>query len=130
MGSPKNRVCQGARNQYGCRVLQRLFEHCTPDQLYPIVEVLVANVQAFSKHVFANYVMQHFFEFGELSYHKSVVEILASCPGTFGTDTHAAAVVEAACVHCTAENQLLLARALVADEGLLLQMARHRKGSR
>lgn len=93
------------------------------------MEVLLANVHTFSKHVFANYVMQHFFEFYEPSYHKSAVEILASCPGTFGADTYAASVVAAACVHSTEENQLLLARALVANEGLLLRMARQRKGS-
>lgn len=122
-----NRVYLAARHKYGCRVLQRLFEHCMPDQLRTMAEVIVANVMDFSPHVYANYVMQHFCEFSEPLYQQMVVKALAPNVRALGEHPFAAAVLAAA-LECCPESRLL-ARALVAEEGLLPRMARSRKGS-
>jgi len=126
--APKNRVYQAARHKYGCRVLQRLFEHCRPDQMHPIVEVLLANARELSRDPFANFVVQHLFEFSPFSYHRVAIETLASNLQTFGRNHHVSAVLTAALIHSSEENQVFLARALIANRVLLL-LAGTRKGS-
>lgn len=110
-------------------MLQRLLEYCTPNQLQPIVEVLLEHAQELCRDAFANYVMQHLFEFGVPSCHKVSVEILALNLRTFGTNPYAAAVIAAALVHSSEENRVFLARALIAEEGLVARLALTRKGS-
>jgi pumilio RNA-binding family len=127
---PKNRVVQAARHKYGCRVLQRLFEHCRPDQMAPIMEVLVANVKDLSKDAFGNYVIQHLIEHGAPSYQRAIMESLASNVRRLGTNPNGAAVITKALTCCELEeDQVLLAKAIVAEDGLLTWMARTRHGS-
>jgi pumilio RNA-binding family len=128
--SPKNRVFQAARHKYGCRVLQRLFEHCRPDQMAPIVEVLVANVKDLSKDAFGNYVIRHLIEYGAPSYQGTIMESLASNVRRLETNPNAAAVITTA-LSCfeEEEHQILLAKAIVAEKGLLKCMALTRHGS-
>jgi hypothetical protein len=128
--SPKNRVFQAARHKYGCRVLQRLFEHCRPDQMAPIVEVLVANLEFLAKDAFGNYVIQHLIEYGAPSYQNAIMESLASNVRRLGTSPYAAAVITTALRYFQQEeDQVLLAKAIVAEEGLLAWMAQTRQGS-
>lgn len=44
---------------YGCRVIQRILEHCTPDQTTSILEELHANAEQLVQDQYGNYVIQH-----------------------------------------------------------------------
>merc|ERR1712139_585287 len=46
---------KAARHRYGCRVLQRLLEHCGAEQLQPLVEDLLLDASALCRHVYGHY---------------------------------------------------------------------------
>lgn len=60
-------VVRAARHRYGFRVLQRLLEHCSPDQKETITQDLLANAVPLCQHAFGNFVLQTFVEHGTMS---------------------------------------------------------------
>lgn len=44
---------------YGCRVIQRILEHCTPEQTAPILEELHQHTDQLIQDQYGNYVIQH-----------------------------------------------------------------------
>ena len=49
---------------YGCRVIQRILEHCLPDQTTPILEELHDHTERLVQDQYGNYVIQHVLEHG------------------------------------------------------------------
>jgi len=122
-------VGRAARHAYGCRILQRLLEHCRADQLEGMVEGLLADAAALSKHVYGNFVIQHLMEYGlSVQRHGLICELVKSTQ-ELGRDIHSGAVVAKAMSYSCPEDQLLLARALIREEGAIAAMARTRHGS-
>ena len=50
---------------YGCRVIQRILEHCKPEQTAPILEELHQNTDQLLQDQYGNYVIQHVLEHGK-----------------------------------------------------------------
>lgn len=44
---------------YGCRVIQRILEHCTPEQTSPVLNELHHNTETLIQDQYGNYVIQH-----------------------------------------------------------------------
>lgn len=44
---------------YGCRVIQRILEHCSGDQTAPILAELYVNLEKLVQDQYGNYVIQH-----------------------------------------------------------------------
>ena len=61
---------------YGCRVIQRILEHCKPEQTAPILEELHQNTDQLLQDQYGNYVIQHVLEHGKQA--SSEVQLLAS----------------------------------------------------
>lgn len=57
-------VCEAARHQYGCRMLERLLEHWGEHEVNWIVNEVLPNAEELCRHRFGNFVMQHMFEHG------------------------------------------------------------------
>ena len=53
------RVVEMARHAYGCRVIQRILEHCLPEQKAPILQEILDNAEDLSVDQYGNYVVQH-----------------------------------------------------------------------
>lgn len=49
---------------YGCRIIQRILEHCTPEQTTPILEELHQQTERLLMDQYGNYVIQHVLEHG------------------------------------------------------------------
>lgn len=49
---------------YGCRVIQRVLEHCTEEQKSPILAKLHENIKTLVVDQYGNYVVQHVIEHG------------------------------------------------------------------
>ena len=49
---------------YGCRVIQRILEHCTSEQTTPILEELHSHTERLVQDQYGNYVIQHVLEHG------------------------------------------------------------------
>ena len=47
---------------YGCRVIQRILEHCNPEQTGPILEELHSNTEQLLQAQYGIYVIQHVLE--------------------------------------------------------------------
>ncbi len=50
---------------YGCRVIQRILEHCTEEQTTPILEELHRSADLLLQDQYGNYVIQHILEKGK-----------------------------------------------------------------
>ena len=49
---------------YGCRVIQRILEHCAAEQTKPVLEELHTNIEALFMDQYGNYVVQHVLDRG------------------------------------------------------------------
>jgi hypothetical protein len=122
------RVGQAARHKYGCRVLQRILEHCRANQVKPIIDELLADAMMLSKHPYASYVMQHIFEQGTDEHQNRLMEVLVANAVTLAADGWACGVVEKALSYGDLEGCLKLASNILQDHGLIVRMARGRRG--
>lgn len=85
----KGGAVQIAKNQCGCRIIQRLLEHCSPEQMREIIEELVSHTETLSTNQFGNFVVSHIFQFCDVNIAQRVVEKLLEvvkqleAPGNF-----------------------------------------------
>ncbi|CAE8736692.1 unnamed protein product [Polarella glacialis] len=127
-GAGCNGASQAARHRYGCRILERLIEHCFPEQVRLIVEELVNDAVSLAKHPYGNYVMQHLLEHGQQEHRRRITKLLQQNAHTAGLDCYARAVISKALSHGQREDQVSLARALLLEPGLICTIARTRHG--
>jgi len=121
-------AAQAARHRFGCRILERLLEHCLPCQLVRLVEDIIVDAVALSSHPYGNYVVQHIIEHGIPDHQQRLSAMLAQNALAMGSDGYASAVVAKALAHGAHASRLNLARAAFATPGLLAVMARTRHG--
>lgn len=118
-----------AKHRLGCRIFQRLLEHCTADQVKPLVDDLLSgDLEKLCAHPFANYVFQHLLEHGAEGQRRRLLAVLIDNVEWMGTDHHAAAVVSQALHHGSPDEKAALGKALLDRPALLLQMATRRLG--
>lgn len=121
-------AAHAAKHRFGCRIIERLLEHCLPDQVCGLVEDLIADSVALSLHPFGNYVVQHILEHGTGDQQQHLSVLLAQHAVALGSDTYGSAVTAKALTQGTRESQLALAHSIVVSPGLLTSMARTRHG--
>lgn len=117
-----------ARHQYGCRVIQRLLEHCRPEQIEELVGAFLSCAIALSRHEFGNFVMQHVLEQGTPSQRRRLARLLTMHARVMGADAIACGVVTKALEHCSEQDAMALARALACERRLVVRLARSRHG--
>lgn len=121
-------AAQAARHRFGCRILERLLEHCLPCQVLGLAEDIIQDAVALSCHPYGNYVVQHVLEHGIHEHQQRLGALLAQHAFAMGSDGYASAVIAKALAHGARESRLRLARAALATAGLLAAMARTRHG--
>merc|ERR1719313_2974430 len=119
-----------AKHRFGCRILERLLEHCPAEQTRILVEDVIENAYVLCRHPFGNYVVQHVLEYGTATQRSAVVEALLE-GGVMQLAMHRVAsnVIERALVQCTAEGRRALVEQLVVEPSATLAMASSRYGS-
>uniref|UniRef100_A0A8U8BZG0 Uncharacterized protein n=1 Tax=Geospiza parvula TaxID=87175 RepID=A0A8U8BZG0_GEOPR len=82
----KGQVFVLSTHPYGCRVIQRILEHCTAEQTLPILEELHQHTEQLVQDQYGNYVIQHVLEHGQirgkvlaLSQHKFASNVVEKC---------------------------------------------------
>jgi len=117
------------RHRFGCRVAERLLEHCDAGLTAPIVAAVVGEIDSLSMHPFANYVVQHILEY--VPAHRSrVVHALIQVGVPFLAQHKVASnIVERAYEHGGADNQQAIAEAILSTPGALVEMGCSRYGS-
>merc|ERR1711907_598449 len=118
-----------ACHRFGCRVVERLLEHCDAGLTAPIVAAVVADIDALSRHPFANYVVQHILEY--VPAHRSqVVHALVQVGVPLMAQHRVASnIVESAFEHSGTELQSALAEAILSSPGAVVDMSCGRYGS-
>merc|ERR1711985_68192 len=118
-----------ACHRFGCRVVERLLEHCDAGLTAPIVTAVVAEINSLSKDPFANYVVQHILEY--VPAHRSQVVHALIYVGVPALAHHRVAsnIVERAFEHSDVENRQALAEAILATPHAIVDMACSRYGS-
>lgn len=119
---------KAARHRFGCRVLQRLLEHCTALQVEPLVEELLQNASALSRHVYGHYVVQHVLEHGSESQIQHLCLILISDLPLVAKDAYGVEVICTALSRAGLEEQATMVSILLSTRGLLEKMASSRYG--
>uniref|UniRef100_A0A7S2KB87 PUM-HD domain-containing protein n=1 Tax=Zooxanthella nutricula TaxID=1333877 RepID=A0A7S2KB87_9DINO len=117
-----------ARHKYAYRGLQRMLEHLQPCQVAPIVDLLVADGMALAMHRHGTFVMQHIFEYGSEQQQRRVIEHFASGPMPMVRNNDACMVLNAALADGDDRCREDLARAILANEGAVADMAHTRRG--
>ena len=74
------RVVNLVEDNYGCRVVQRLFDKFDIDQLEPLVKVVLANAVSLATNQYGNYVVQNILEAGK---REHVDALIAAFRGRF-----------------------------------------------
>lgn len=121
-------VAYAARHKYGCRIFQRMLEHCPPYQVQSIAERLLEDAIGTCLHPYGNYVMQHLLEFGTADQRSLLAGLLRQHIAVVGADPHACAVVGKAMTYGSRLDQVSIARGLLWVPGLIASMARSRHG--
>jgi transcriptional regulator CtsR len=56
------RICELSTHQYGCRVIQRIFEFCSDEEKEQLLSEIYKNIPELCQDQFGNYVIQHLLE--------------------------------------------------------------------
>jgi pumilio RNA-binding family len=124
----EKRVVKLARHKFGCRVLQRILEHCSTEQVSGIVHPLILSASKCSQHIYAHYVMQHICEFGSPEQQLQISMTFSSDPQILAENTFAAGVAAKLFEHSEKDCSVSLAMVLLADERVVPRMSSSRKG--
>jgi len=121
-------AAQAARHRFGCRIIERLLEHCSAEQMSPLVEALLADVVALSSHMYGNFVVQHLLEHCDSDVVARIVSALVKHMTTFAADGYAGSVMGKALRQSATPENLPLVKALLKDPERLTVMACSRWG--
>lgn len=99
------KVFEESTHSYGCRVVQRILEHCSPVQIRPIVSEIVDRCRELMKDQFGNYVVQHVIRHGEPDQRRAVMDAVFAELPRWSMHKFASNVVEA-CIECATKAEI------------------------
>jgi pumilio RNA-binding family len=120
VGSFRGQVCKLATHPYGCRVIQRVLEHCPTEFVSPALEEVLNVVPMLVTDQYGNYVAQHILQYGRRGHYSSqrrrLVEAVLENLVQFSTHKFASNVVEKCLQFGNAhERRELISRMLSVD---------------
>jgi pumilio RNA-binding family len=111
-----------AKHRFGCRVIERLLEHCPEDMTVPLTDAVVSDASALARHPYGNYVVQHVLEYGTDVHRNLLVSVLVDTGIAFLAQHRIASnVIESALGRvCSADQQTIGLALLAAPQTLLV----------
>ncbi|CAI4221539.1 unnamed protein product [Auanema sp. JU1783] len=102
-------VYQLSTHPYGCRVIQRVLEHCSEAQKRPVLEALHSKMRALVMDQYGNYVVQHVVEHGSEEDKDRIVDEIAKDVVNFAQHKFASNVIEKCltCANPSHKNKLI-----------------------
>lgn len=122
-------AAHAARHRFGCRVIERLLEHCSAEQLHPLVEELLADCDALSSHIYGYYCMQHLIEHLEPEVAIRISAALEQNLSRITPESYVGAVIGSALTKASNIGAQSLAAALLQDPERASSMACSRWGN-
>jgi len=122
-------VTMVARHKYGCRIIQRLLEHCSQEQTNVLAQALLTETEAMDTccHMFGNYAMQHLYEYGTVEHRRRLVILLIQNLAC-AADTHLCTVIGKVLAMGDYDDKYALAQAVYNTPGLVASMANTKPG--
>lgn len=103
---------------YGCRVLQRILEHCVDEQKVRALDEISTCHRALLDDQYGNYVIQHVLQFGRFSDRESILEIIISTGLlSLSRQKFASNVVEKLLKYGTSDQRNAIVREMLKDGG-------------
>ncbi|CAH1774802.1 unnamed protein product, partial [Owenia fusiformis] len=108
---------------YGCRVIQRILEHCSPEQTEPILAEMHDQTERLVQDQYGNYVIQHVLEHGRPEDKSKIVAELRGKILVLSQHKFASNVVENCVAHSSPpERAMLIAEVCNMNDGALYTM--------
>jgi len=120
-------ACVASENKYGCRVIQRLLEYCSPAQVVGVVDDLLLNCVANCCHKYSKYAMQCLLEHGTVPQVHNLMNFLAANASQIARDVNGCSVMGKAMSTGLRADQMRVAGAVSAVPGLLKIMAQQKQ---
>jgi pumilio RNA-binding family len=112
----RGQVFSLSTHPYGCRVIQRILEHCTPEQTLGILDEIHSHTEQLLQDQYGNYVVQHVLDHGKpddktkivcavrgkvlhLSQHKFASNVVEKCVQNASRGERAALIEEVCTVN-------------------------------
>lgn len=108
-------AAHAARHRFGCRIIERLIEHFSPEQLAPLVQELLAECTVLASHIYGYYVIQHLLTHLGPDVAACINSTLEQNLSIMAPGGYVGAVIETSlkkCFSTTADGQLLTKTAL------------------
>jgi pumilio RNA-binding family len=118
------------KHKFGCRVAQRIVEHCTDEARQPIVDAIFANAGQCVTDDYANYVLQSILQHGTADQRYQIVCALVylGIPSLSHYQIPAT-IVETALKECDERCKRMICQAILEWSGAIVRMACNRWGS-
>ena len=102
-------ICSLSVHPYGCRVIQRVLEHCTEEQKQPVMEELHKSLKTLILDQYGNYVVQHMIEHGSVDDRNRIINQISGDVLKYAQHKFASNVIEK-CLTCgsTAHKDVLI----------------------
>lgn len=114
-----------ACHRFGCRIFCRLLEHGSLEEHFKhmLLEEVLADTDALSRHAYGNFVIRHCLEFGH-SYHRHHIgATLCTNLAETARDLNGSRVIESALDFCETTEKQAIAETLLADPEQLHSLA-------
>jgi len=121
---------QAARNKFACRVIQRLVQYCSQEQVSKMVSMIAESASYVSCHAFGNYVIQALLQTPSVTKEQKVqiCKDIRKQLAKVCSDPHGVAVLSSLMTIGPDEEKTLLATALLEEPRLLVNLACSRHG--
>jgi len=103
---------------YGCRVIQRLLEHCSEEQRNAILGEILQNTEELAKNQYGNYVIQHILIYGTPWHRAAIIQNLRSKVASLSKHKYASNVVEKCFAHANRANRALLIDEVIGPDSM------------
>eukprot|EP00443_Scrippsiella_acuminata_P048585 CAMPEP_0115188862 /NCGR_PEP_ID=MMETSP0270-20121206/11227_1 /TAXON_ID=71861 /ORGANISM="Scrippsiella trochoidea, Strain CCMP3099" /LENGTH=372 /DNA_ID=CAMNT_0002602053 /DNA_START=85 /DNA_END=1203 /DNA_ORIENTATION=+ len=117
-----------ARHRYGGRIVQQLLKKCSVSQVSALAEALMQESVALAGHSFGNYSVQHLLQNGTEEQQHRLAQTITRNAETICRSRVGDGIVAAAMEHVSSEDKLSIARAVLLQPGLLVELAQGRHG--
>merc|ERR1712007_215685 len=111
-------ACRMAKHCYGCRVIQRLIEYCSSQQISTLLQELLVHSMELATDQYGNYVVQHIMEHSSRPGDRPMIlHIVRKSVLSLSCHKYASNVVEKALSCSTFEERAVIIQAIVGEPG-------------
>jgi pumilio RNA-binding family len=107
-GQVNNEIYALSTHPYGCRVIQRILEHCTTDQTQGILDELHEQAESLIQDQYGNYVIQHVLEHGKPEDKAKIVAMVRGKVCSYSQHKFASNVVEKCVTYASRQDKTVL----------------------